>query len=164
MTRIGPWSSWRRRWTRFCNAGAHELFNQRLRRGFAVTALAKVDDARSGRGIRHDGVTDQIVHQQHRGGLNCFRDPSVKSSGHPVPRRPGCSCPVRLAWRCETLAGNVLQPSGSDIHESGHLEWPFILDAVASADGLIVPEPRRLRVAKSTSATCFQFLRSNTVL
>ena len=51
----------------------HEFFNKGLRRRFAAAALADVDNARAGGGMGgNDFVVDQVVHQQHRGGLNCF--------------------------------------------------------------------------------------------
>ena len=48
----------------------HQFFNERLGRAFAATALAHVNDAGAGRGVGHDGVAHQVVHQQHRGGLD----------------------------------------------------------------------------------------------
>ena len=49
---------------------AHEFFDELLWRALAATALAHADDARRGRCIGHDGFAHQVVHQQHRGGLD----------------------------------------------------------------------------------------------
>ena len=46
----------------------HQLVDEALRRAAAAAALAHVDDARAGRGERHDLGADEVVHQQHGGG------------------------------------------------------------------------------------------------
>ena len=55
----------------FIGGHDHEFFDEGLRCGFAAAALANVDDARAGSCVgSHDFIVDQIVHQQHRGGLD----------------------------------------------------------------------------------------------
>jgi hypothetical protein len=50
----------------------HEFFNEGLRGGCAAPAFAHMNEACIGRGVRGDGVADQIVHQEHRGSRNGF--------------------------------------------------------------------------------------------
>ena len=54
----------------FVNRHQHEFFDKGLRGGGATTAFSHVNNAGRWRGVGHDGVAHQVIHQQHGGGLN----------------------------------------------------------------------------------------------
>ena len=54
----------------FVHGHQHQLFDEGLGCAFAAAALAHIDDACRGRGMGHDGIAHQVIHQQHRGRLD----------------------------------------------------------------------------------------------
>ena len=57
----------------FAHRRDHQLFNERLRGGFAAAALAHIHDAGGRAGKSHDVGADQVIDKQHAGLLNGFQ-------------------------------------------------------------------------------------------
>jgi hypothetical protein len=99
----------------FAHRGDHQPLDEGLRRALAAAALAHVHDARVGPGIAgQDLVVDQVVDQQHGGGLDGLHGLDRSAApGRPGRRRPACSCLVmkerRLGWLLFHASGCQLQ-------------------------------------------------------